>query len=150
MSPQEKEHYLYQGEHMTYPDEVSRRLLHEVNHGGIFLAQKQPRMSALIKGAYEFRKANAIGLTTLGSHATYKTPFDKAVEDTVELVTMRMMGEDHLSGYLAILGDNQYDHLRRNLGLLHFKDKNTLWSLVDGATSEALTTFPPQNTDIAA
>src|SRR6266567_8854539 len=87
MSPQQRERYLYQGEAMTYGDEVGRRLLHEVAHGGFALAQGQPHTRALLQATYAYRKSGPAGLSSLGGHGHYETPGDKAVEDAVELIT---------------------------------------------------------------
>lgn len=139
MPEKDKERYIYRGEGMSYKDEVTRRLLHEVTHGGVFLAQQLPSMSTLLGAAMSFRKAGSRGLTTLGSHPYYKTPEDGAIEDVVELITMRELGVEHLDGYLGILSDCRYERLREIMGLATIADVGIFKELVDNATYETLT-----------
>lgn len=138
MSPQEKEHYLYLGERMSYADEVGRRFLHEINHGGYYRAQNKPVTRTLVEGAAAMRRQSGRGMSTLGSHAHYRTPADGAIEDVVELITMRMVGAEHFAGYADIMTNPRYESLRNELGLVTFEDKDLLMELVDGATEEAL------------
>lgn len=139
MSESEKNRYLYLGEHMSYEDEVSRRLLHEVTHGGVALAHESPSMNTLLRAALSLRTAGTKGLTSLGSHSFYKTPNDRAIEDVVELLTMREISAEHLDGYLEILSSNRYVHLRETMGLATIGDHEVFKELIEGAVGESLT-----------
>lgn len=120
MTEAEKERYLFEGERLSYADEVTRRLLHELGHGGVFLAQNDPHMRSLLQSATDVRLQTdgERGLSAIGSHDFYKTPFDKAVEDTVELLTMRMERQDRLHDYLAFLSDPRYQAVIESHGLI--------------------------------
>jgi len=138
MSSVEKERYLFKGEQMSYEDEVSRRLLHELGHGGLFLAQGDPYMQELRGMAASVRRQTdgEQGLSAIGSHAFYDTVSDKAIEDTVELVTMRMKGAEHLNGYLALLSDSRYQSVVRSHGLVTIEDPTYLREAVEDAVAE--------------
>jgi hypothetical protein len=138
MTDQEKERYLFEGEQLSYPDEVSRRLLHEIGHGGLFLAQRDPQMHSLRQTATDIRRQTGgeQGLSAIGSHPFYETPSDKGIEDTVELVTMRIKGANHLHDYLAFLADPRYQAVIESHGLVMVEDSDYLREAIENAVTE--------------
>ena len=138
MSPTEKERYLFEGEHLSYEDEVSRRLLHEIGHGGLFLAQRDPGMQELRQSTASVRRQTGReqGLSAIGSHPFYETVSDKAIEDTVELITMRMKGRGHLNDYLAFLADPRYRAVIDSHGLVMVEDSEYLRKTIEKAVAE--------------
>jgi hypothetical protein len=138
MSPAEKEKYLFEGEQLSYPDEVSRRLLHELGHSGLFLAQRDPQTRELWQAAAGLRRQTSgeQGLSAIGSHPFYDTVADKGIEDTVELITMRMEGANHLHDYLAFLADPRYQAVIESHGLAMVEDSDYLREAVEKAVAE--------------
>lgn len=138
MSAPEKERYLFEGEQLSYADEVSRRLLHELGHGGLFLAQRDPHMRNLRQSATDVRQQTRgeQGLSAIGSHPFYETMSDKGIEDTVELVTMRLKSGDHLDDYLAFLRDPRYQAVIESHGLVMVDDSDYLREAVEKAVAE--------------
>lgn len=140
MAGRERSRYLYLGEQMSYADEVSRRLLHEVTHGGVFTARDRPNMNALLRMALALRNEGGPGLTSLGNHPHYATPDERAIEDVVELVTMREVSEDHLAGYLRVLSDDRHAPVRAEVGLARIdpSDAAGFEAVIDAAAAECL------------
>jgi hypothetical protein len=138
MSPTEREQYLFEGEQLSYPDEVSRRLLHELGHGGLFLAQREPQTRNLWQTAADIRRQTSgkQGLSAIGSHPFYETVADKGIEDTVELITMRMKGAGHLHDYLAFLTDPRYQAVIESHGLIMLEDSDYLREAIEDAVAE--------------
>lgn len=132
---------VYLGENLSYKDEVSRRLLHELGHGAFFLAQYDPEMRGLHLMAHSARSATdgSEGLTPLGSLDFYERSA-KPAEDVTELITMRAISESHLDGYLDFLSDPRYAGLRKKLGVVTLQKSaaDALGDQVDAAITEVL------------
>lgn len=139
MSNSEREGLLYKGEELTYPDEISLRLLHEIAHGALFLAHNEPNMKGLLRLATDARRVTngKLGLSALGSHPHYVKPEDKAVEDTTELLRKRMKNGQHLAEYTNFLSDPYYESVRREHGVATLEDASFLNETVDKAIVEA-------------
>ncbi len=139
MSESEKSRLLFRGEGLSYPDEMSRRLLHELGHGVLFLAQRDIHMHALRELTHSVRvqTGNVRGLSALGSMSFYETPNDKSIEDTTELLTMRMVGEGHFDDYMALLRDPRYEAARASSEVITLADTDYLADIVNEALSEA-------------
>jgi len=140
MSEGEKSRLLFHGERLSYLDEVSRRLLHELGHGALFLARHDTNMHTVraLTHSVRVQTGNAHGLSALGSMPFYETPNDKSIEDTTELLTMRMVGKDHFDDYMAFLRDPRYEAARTSSGIIALGDTDYLADTVNEALSEAL------------
>jgi hypothetical protein len=140
MTMREKSDVIFKGEELSYIDEVSRRLLHELGHGALFLAQHDASMSSVreLNRSVRLQTQNTLGLSALGSLPYYETLEDKAIEDTTELLTMRMIGQDHFDDYTAFLSDPKYEIVRASAGIITLDNVNELTDLVDEALVEAL------------
>ncbi len=147
MSMAEKNRLIFHGERLSYLDEVSRRLLHELGHGALFLAQRDTNMHTVRELTHSVRvqTGNTLGLSALGSVSFYETPNDKSIEDTTELLTMRMVGKDHFDDYMALLRDPQYEATRASSGIITLEDTDYLADTVNEALSEAFS--KPQSHD---
>ena len=147
MSEGEKSRLLFHGERLSYLHEVSRRLLHELGHGVLFLAQQDKNMHALhvLTRSGRVQTENERGLSALGSIPFYETLNDKAIEDTTELLTMRMVGEDHFNDYLAFLRDPRYEVARTSSGIITLENTDYLADTVNEALSEALSKSQPND-----
>jgi hypothetical protein len=138
MPASEKERYLFEGEQLSYEDEVSRRLLHELGHGGLFLTQRDPHMGKLRQTTIGIcrQTGGEQGLSAIGSHPFYRTPEVKGDEDAVELITMYMKGEGHLHDYLAFLRNPRYRAVIESHGLVMVEDSGYLREVVENAVAE--------------
>lgn len=141
MSPAEKKRYLFGGETMSYEDEVTRRFMHEVNHGLLVMAKDLPDTNNLLRLLMRLRKLHDdVGITPLGSHQHYKTPGNKSVEDAVELLTMRQMSEAHFEDYLKALYEPRFAGVRNEKRLPTYDEEQAgmLRGMVENSVAEAL------------
>jgi hypothetical protein len=141
MSNQQKATLLYRGEDLSYPAEVTRRLVHELGHGALFAAQNEPGMHTLHQLAYDIRGEGDRGLSALGSSRYYRDRTTRAGEDVAELLTERTTSADRLRGYADFLAMPEYEEVRSQAGLITLGSRDeaqTLSEVVDTALYDVL------------
>lgn len=130
---------LFEGESLSYEDEVARRLLHELGHSAYFSAQNDPWMNEVARLALDIRRTTpSHGLSALGSLEYYDDPQDKAYEDVAELLTMRMTSRSHSDAYFQLLESPRYRNARDAHGLTTLEDTSYLRDAIEKAVAEGL------------
>ncbi len=114
-----KEGILFKGGSFTYSDEIAYRLNHENTHALLVLKQNEVAVRGLMRVCMDARTASddKTGLTALGSLDFYRGRDKKVVEDTVELMAMRIWNRDYAQDYIKFLSDARANTIRESVGL---------------------------------
>lgn len=134
-----KERVMFHSERFDYPREVSYRLLHETDHGFVYLTQRTPAMRRLLTATTSVRDTTSgkLGLSALGSLDFYQGD-KKVIEDTTELVTMYGWNPEYLAEFVAFLASPSQEAIRQSVGLATMTQPDLIYNLVEEAVLENL------------